>query len=467
MWPFLCRNSFLSGRRPQRTKSWNFKNSFRDPGAGPNWVSFPQYFKENGYTTLGTGKTCVSAQCDCDLTCPPFCWQSATPTPPPSPRCRRIAPPSATVLPVGILPCCARIPTIYAFLLAHAHFLAWWLKFYGGLCSFHPNLPPNWDLPHSWSNFGDCTHARHNGCQSPVPIPPSQSNRSYVFAPNGYPRCTQPEALSEGWINNSYVCPDRAPIASFGDTIDTQATLNDMEYASKLGKPFFLACGIHRPHLPWHMPREFWDMYPPTEEIELPKHQQAPTNMPPIAFTYECDGQTRLVAFNETVRAVTFSFLCPLLEKYGTFIARCNALIEKVSSFSVRSRFRIRPRVRRLGQPATGLVPQPHHPTSHAHFARDIMVRFLPSLPSLPLSPSALPPFSPRFCLVYSMLCCSTHITVSPLSCSICPVASVTYTDHLVGMLLDKLEDLKHEDDTVVALIGDREWQTSLRYELP
>eukprot|EP01052_Picozoa_sp_SAG31_P047750 SAG31_NODE_9696_length_1232_cov_1.719544_1_plen_86_part_00 len=34
------------------------------------------------------------------------------------------------------------------------------------------------------------------------------------------------------------------------------------------------------------------------------------------------------------VRVVTFSFLCPLLEKYGTFIARCYALIEKVSSFS-------------------------------------------------------------------------------------------------------------------------------------
>eukprot|EP01052_Picozoa_sp_SAG31_P006624 SAG31_NODE_306_length_17979_cov_7.825447_11_plen_257_part_00 len=35
-----------------------------------------------------------------------------------------------------------------------------------------------------------------------------------------------------------------------------------------------------------------------------------------------------------TVRAVTFSFLCPLLEKCGTFIARCNALIEKVSPCS-------------------------------------------------------------------------------------------------------------------------------------
>eukprot|EP01052_Picozoa_sp_SAG31_P009190 SAG31_NODE_478_length_15144_cov_15.165769_12_plen_198_part_00 len=37
--------------------------------------------------------------------------------------------------------------------------------------------------------------------------------------------------------------------------------------------------------------------------------------------------------YPHSVRVVTFSFLCPLLEKYGTFIARCNALIEKVSSF--------------------------------------------------------------------------------------------------------------------------------------
>eukprot|EP01052_Picozoa_sp_SAG31_P048117 SAG31_NODE_9924_length_1209_cov_1.432432_3_plen_93_part_00 len=39
-----------------------------------------------------------------------------------------------------------------------------------------------------------------------------------------------------------------------------------------------------------------------------------------------------LVLHKFKVREVTFSFLCPLLEKYGTFIARCNALIEKVSA---------------------------------------------------------------------------------------------------------------------------------------
>lgn len=37
--------------------------------------------------------------------------------------------------------------------------------------------------------------------------------------------------------------------------------------------------------------------------------------------------------------------------------------------------------------------------------------------------------------------------------------ASVTYTDWLVGRLLNKLVELRHDDDTVVALIGDHGWQ--------
>ncbi len=34
-------------------------------------------------------------------------------------------------------------------------------------------------------------------------------------------------------------------------------------------KPFFLACGIYRPHLPWYAPQEFFDMHP-VAEIEEP-----------------------------------------------------------------------------------------------------------------------------------------------------------------------------------------------------
>lgn len=38
----------------------------------------------------------------------------------------------------------------------------------------------------------------------------------------------------------------------------------------KHDKPFFLACGIYRPHLPWYVPRKYFDLFP-DDEVQLPK----------------------------------------------------------------------------------------------------------------------------------------------------------------------------------------------------
>ncbi|HZO86284.1 MAG TPA: sulfatase, partial [Verrucomicrobiae bacterium] len=37
----------------------------------------------------------------------------------------------------------------------------------------------------------------------------------------------------------------------------------------KRDRPFFLACGFHKPHMPWNVPRKYYDMYP-LESIQLP-----------------------------------------------------------------------------------------------------------------------------------------------------------------------------------------------------
>ncbi|WP_296700589.1 sulfatase [Algoriphagus sp.] len=41
-------------------------------------------------------------------------------------------------------------------------------------------------------------------------------------------------------------------------------------------KPFFLAAGIYRPHLPWYVPQKYFDMFP-LESIELPKTLEGDT----------------------------------------------------------------------------------------------------------------------------------------------------------------------------------------------
>jgi arylsulfatase A-like enzyme len=37
--------------------------------------------------------------------------------------------------------------------------------------------------------------------------------------------------------------------------------------------PFFIACGIFRPHLPWHVPQKYFDLYP-EETIKLPPYRE-------------------------------------------------------------------------------------------------------------------------------------------------------------------------------------------------
>ena len=54
-----------------------------------------------------------------------------------------------------------------------------------------------------------------------------------------------------------------------------------------LPKPWFLAVGLHRPHLPFIVPKKFLDLYPP-QSIDLPANRYFPGHMPTVAS--ECAG---------------------------------------------------------------------------------------------------------------------------------------------------------------------------------
>jgi arylsulfatase A-like enzyme len=47
------------------------------------------------------------------------------------------------------------------------------------------------------------------------------------------------------------------------------------ELEQEVADPFFLAVGIYRPHIPWFVPREYFEMYP-LEEVVIPELPEAP-----------------------------------------------------------------------------------------------------------------------------------------------------------------------------------------------
>jgi arylsulfatase A-like enzyme len=54
-------------------------------------------------------------------------------------------------------------------------------------------------------------------------------------------------------------------------TVDYETVSYTIEQLkTKRDQPFFLACGLHKPHMPWNVPQKYYDMFP-LDQIVLPK----------------------------------------------------------------------------------------------------------------------------------------------------------------------------------------------------
>ena len=61
------------------------------------------------------------------------------------------------------------------------------------------------------------------------------------------------------------------PDTQYDDAVTTDYAVQFLkENTAKNAQPFFFACGLFRPHLPWYVPQEYFDLYD-LDEIVLPK----------------------------------------------------------------------------------------------------------------------------------------------------------------------------------------------------
>ena len=206
----LCgpsRNSFMTGRRPDATRTYNFADHFREPGVGDTWWPLPQIFREHpGVLALGVGKT------------------------------------------------------------------------------YHPGHPPKFDGHNSWSPEALDTgkHAGYiefPGDECPLPQPGLANATHYAPEAVGGAARWDRAAKAGGFSAGLVGCA--AP--TMQDPNVTAAAIGYMRLARAQARPFYLAVGLHKPHLPFHAPQRFWDLYPP-QNVTLPAHRTFPRHAPPIAY---------------------------------------------------------------------------------------------------------------------------------------------------------------------------------------
>lgn len=73
------------------------------------------------------------------------------------------------------------------------------------------------------------------------------------------------------------------PDEAYEDGQNTYNAVNLIRQLANKEKPFFIAVGLKKPHLPFVSPKKYWDLYDP-EKIELSSWQKAPDGAPEFAM---------------------------------------------------------------------------------------------------------------------------------------------------------------------------------------
>jgi arylsulfatase A-like enzyme len=65
-----------------------------------------------------------------------------------------------------------------------------------------------------------------------------------------------------------------APFEGGDDAVPDYAITEHIigQLGRKHDRPFFLACGLHKPHMPWNVPKKYYDLFP-LEQVQLPPHR--------------------------------------------------------------------------------------------------------------------------------------------------------------------------------------------------
>ena len=119
----------------------------------------------------------------------------------------------------------------------------------------------------------------------------------------------RPEGLKGGWFWQEWAETDHADEETT-DGIVVRRAAEEMERASKSGKPFYIAAGLRRPHQLLAAPKKYFDLYPlesiPAPPAEPPGHLD---KLPALALNYHKSKAYKIYSVEER-RQLVARLLC-------------------------------------------------------------------------------------------------------------------------------------------------------------
>jgi arylsulfatase A-like enzyme len=165
------------------------------------------------------------------------------------------------------------------------HFMAHGYRVMGTGKIYHGAFPD----PPSWQEY----------------FPSQQQNKPPDPVPEKLPANGIPDTGHFDWG------PLRLPESRMGDCQVVEWASRQLQ--KKHDRPFFLACGIFRPHLPWYVPQKYFDLYP-LSRITLPAIKEDDLDdVPPIGRRYaRPDGDHRKVIEHQQWRQAVQAYLASI-----------------------------------------------------------------------------------------------------------------------------------------------------------
>ena len=158
---------------------------------------------------------------------------------------------------------------------------------------FHPSCvekkvdPQSWSIPYLVAKDSDYYNGNvpiQKHYQSPE-LRAAQNNEIAVVGENGKKKAKKDDGDDEsGARGPAFECLD-LPDNAYDDGVSALLAQNQMIQLAKNKKPFFMAVGFRKPHLPFVAPKKYWDLYN-RQDMPLAEFQQHASDTKNFPYQY-------------------------------------------------------------------------------------------------------------------------------------------------------------------------------------